>query len=603
MQCEDSLMYPNRQTHGENAMRPVTGPAIPVIPAKRPDTETDDVQFISSKPVKRQKLAHPTTGPVASTVHVRPVQPQPQPDVQQVSQPVPQMGSSLMTPIAAAPIAGDEASWPSSEVNYSHDRRTTTGMVGLPSGFSDWEAIFGYRGCSLPELEAYSMTATRHKPAIISSPAISPKHIPQTLASKPLQSQDAPSESNELPQCSQTFHPSPDPTSTVMVNTTTTSQETDRPYSVDLSRAQREETTGAVQNCQEKMAESTPPAPHQSPVPNNNNESGQQQQQMPLSGMEQHVSAPDKTSQPHASKQPCKACIQMQQRAAFARAQGLPYVNPSMPLHMLPPGPYHPAFSPQAHPQFMPAMQAGMHPFGPGYNPMMMPMNMHNYAGAVMPSSMLSQQNAAQPMPSRPAASSQHHHTTAQVPEPGHGTDADMGASSATKPATATTANTSADTSVTTATRPESPAKRPRPPAPAPPHPSLLQPTYRKHSPNLIVDVAETCQEKFPFEAVAQRHDTTVEKVADVFAAIIQVPLLRCPKDRRRAGRLAHERVKEYNKTKRELQEAAAAKEQGRGGDDSSFAYGFGEQQGLGQPQRVVRPLDIANALGPSANE
>ncbi|KAK8060358.1 hypothetical protein PG996_010288 [Apiospora saccharicola] len=151
-------MYPNRQTPGENVMRPVTGPATSVVPAKRPDTDIDDVQFISSKPVKRQKVDHPTNGPVASTVQVRPIQPQPQPDVQQVSQPVPQMGSSLMAPIASAPIAGDEASWSSSEVNYSHDRRTTTGMVGLPSGFSDWEAIFGYRGCSLPELEAYTYT-------------------------------------------------------------------------------------------------------------------------------------------------------------------------------------------------------------------------------------------------------------------------------------------------------------------------------------------------------------------------------------------------------------------------------------------------------------
>lgn len=605
MQCDNSLMHPNRQTHDGNVMRPVTGPALLVIPAKRPDTEIDDVQFISSKPVKRQKVSHPTGSPVPKTVHVQPIQPQPQPDSQPVSQPVTQMdcGSSFLTPMAADPIAGNETSWPSSEINYSHDRRTTTGMVGLASGFSDWEAIFGFRGCSLPELENYSMSAARLKPATISSPDVSPKHISQTLAPKRLQPEDAPSESNEMPQCSQTLHPSPDTMATATVNTTT-SHEPTRPNDVDLPKAQQEGATGAVESFPEKMAKSTPPTPHQSPLPSNNGSGQQQQQQMPLPGVEQHTTTPDKTSQPHANKQPCKACIQMQQRAAFARAQGLPFVNPSMPLHMLPPGPYHSTFGPQAHPPFMPAMQAGMHPFGPGSSPMMMPMNMHNYTGAVVPPSVLPQRHTAQPMPSRPKAAAQHQQPTTQAPESGPGTVADPVARSATTSAAATA--TPANVPVAAA-RPKSPAKRQQPPAPV--HPSLLQTTYRKHSPNLIVDVAETCQEKFPFEEVAKRHDTTVEKVADVFAAIIQVPLLRCPKDRRRAGRLAHERVKEYNKTKRELQEAAAAAEaakgigQGQGGSSSGSTYGFSEQQGLVQPRMVVKPLDIANTLGPSGND
>ncbi|RYP25198.1 hypothetical protein DL765_000079 [Monosporascus sp. GIB2] len=111
---------------------------------------------------------------------------------------------------------------------------------------------------------------------------------------------------------------------------------------------------------------------------------------------------------------------------------------------------------------------------------------------------------------------------------------------------------------------------------------SLIQPTYRKRSPNLIVDVAETCQEKFPFEEVAQRHNVPVEKVFDVFAAIIQVPLLRCPTDRRRPGRLATSRIREYTRAKKDIQEL-------RGG---------ASDRDEGGAAAVVTPLDIAHRMG-----
>ncbi|KAK8118800.1 uncharacterized protein PG998_003426 [Apiospora kogelbergensis] len=228
-------------------------------------------------------------------------------------------------------------------------------------------------------------------------------------------------------------------------------------------------------------------------------------------------------------------------------------------------------------------MQAGVHQLGPGSSPMVLPMNMQNYNG-VMSSPLLPQQyqqHAIQPMPQKPTT------TTEQTPETGY--DRTVG----------TGGNRSPQPTDTVAAGPGSPAKRS--PGPPSPHPSLLRSNYRKHSPNLIVDVAETCQEKFPFEEVAKRHGTTVEKVADVFGAIIQVPLLRCPKDRRRAGRLAHERVKEYNKTKRELQDTAATSEAAyrQGGGNSSAAYEAGQGMML-QPPAVVRPFDIANALGPT---
>ncbi|RYP00995.1 hypothetical protein DL766_003915 [Monosporascus sp. MC13-8B] len=137
----------------------------------------------------------------------------------------------------------------------------------------------------------------------------------------------------------------------------------------------------------------------------------------------------------------------------------------------------------------------------------------------------------------------------------------------------------------------ETKAQERRSPAPAPaanasnslkPPASLIQPTYRKRSPNLIVDVAETCQEKFPFEEVAQRHNAPVEKVFDVFAAIIQVPLLRCPTDRRRPGRLATSRIREYTRAKRDIQEL-------RGG---------ARDRGKEEAAAVVTPLDIAHRMG-----
>lgn len=89
------------------------------------------------------------------------------------------------------------------------------------------------------------------------------------------------------------------------------------------------------------------------------------------------------------------------------------------------------------------------------------------------------------------------------------------------------------------------------------PPPSLIQPTYRKPSPNLVVDVAEMCQERFPFLEVAERHRVSVEKVVDVFAAIIKVPLLRCPTDRRRAGKLATARMKEYGQARKSMMDNA----------------------------------------------
>ncbi|PVH81990.1 hypothetical protein DL98DRAFT_587002 [Cadophora sp. DSE1049] len=82
----------------------------------------------------------------------------------------------------------------------------------------------------------------------------------------------------------------------------------------------------------------------------------------------------------------------------------------------------------------------------------------------------------------------------------------------------------------------------------------------RKHSPNMIVDVAETCQELFPFAEVAERHEAPIQKVFDTFSAIIQLPLLRNADDRRRHGSLGKRRMKEYRDAKKAMEKAQEAK-------------------------------------------
>ncbi|KAE8443728.1 hypothetical protein EG329_001408 [Mollisiaceae sp. DMI_Dod_QoI] len=81
----------------------------------------------------------------------------------------------------------------------------------------------------------------------------------------------------------------------------------------------------------------------------------------------------------------------------------------------------------------------------------------------------------------------------------------------------------------------------------------------RKHSPNIIVDIAETCQEVFPFGVVAERHNVPIQKVFDTFSAIVQLPLLRNADDRRRHGSLGKRRMKEYRDAKKAMEKAHEA--------------------------------------------
>lgn len=98
------------------------------------------------------------------------------------------------------------------------------------------------------------------------------------------------------------------------------------------------------------------------------------------------------------------------------------------------------------------------------------------------------------------------------------------------------------------------------------------------------MDIAETCQELFPFAEVAERHEVPIQKVFDTFSAIIQLPLLRNADDRRRHGSLGKRRMKEYRDAKRAMdkaQEAArkAQKEDTRARVEDAGQKGRGNQR------------------------
>ncbi|KAI0888892.1 uncharacterized protein GGS22DRAFT_152643 [Annulohypoxylon maeteangense] len=263
-----------------------------------------------------------------------------------------------------------------------------------------------------------------------------------------------------------------------------------------------------------------------------------------------------KTHQFDPTTHPCQICVRMRQHANIAQAQGHPILHHNIAQHMIPQMASHPPYNQHFHPQMMTMGPNSMHPFGPGFPQVMIPMPGNNLAA--LPSHMAGpmQMHQDQEIHSPPNTEKSDDHAQPSPPPPPQPVP-ELVIAAAGNDESHTTPNLV------------------KPPS------SLIQPTYRKPSPNLIVDVAETCQEKFPFDEVAKRHNVPVEKVFDIFAAIIQVPLLRCPTDRRRAGRLATSRVKEYTKIKKAIQET---------GSKSNYNS---------KEEIAVKPSDIADRLGP----
>lgn len=198
------------------------------------------------------------------------------------------------------------------------------------------------------------------------------------------------------------------------------------------------------------------------------------------------------------------------------------------------------------------------------------------------PSSMCPKPNVNPPMP-----------PTSNPPTSRSGTPVPP-TSSANPPAATTTA-------AAAAAEPPLP-KQPTPPtATTPPPASPTALARRKHAQNLLVDVAETVGEIFPFEEVARRHGVLPRKVVEALAAVVQVPLLRCATDKRRAGKLGGERMREYREARkmwmareaeagRAGRTAAAGGGGSRGRDDDVAAVGAGA--GAGAAERNAQGKD-----------
>ncbi|EXF77730.1 hypothetical protein CFIO01_03051 [Colletotrichum fioriniae PJ7] len=115
------------------------------------------------------------------------------------------------------------------------------------------------------------------------------------------------------------------------------------------------------------------------------------------------------------------------------------------------------------------------------------------------------------------------------------------------------------------------------------------QPTTK----HIIVDIADTCLNMFPFQEVAKRHNQPEQKIRDIFSAVIQVPLLRCPTDKRRAGKLGTARVKEFTQAKKEVQAQKGNTGQQQMRQDSP-------NQNQSQMPYVPSAWDVAQFMGPS---
>ncbi|KAI0489912.1 hypothetical protein F4859DRAFT_462877 [Xylaria cf. heliscus] len=518
-----------------------------ITPSKRPAGEDDDdIQFISEKPVKRRRISE--------------------------KQPATSMPQKPMIPLATytAPATSNIVPIPSITATQipgsdlgDTERRLSTGMVGLPSDIQAMELTYALRGVSMPVLENFVLDQPFRKPRPSTSPELSPKQLPSTVSPEMLNvrgGQRPPTEldvtkpsSNQI-VCQSSKHTPPcqveKPAMTSeLAKATLDTHQTPNLIAPSSSKNLGTPTFPDHSNRMDPKSTLMPPPPPPLPSPYAEVSHGA----LPGINSRQLENHHHHNSSAHSQKQPCQVCSRLRHQAQLSRAQGLPMVNAALPPHFMPQLHYHTSYGQPIHPQILTMPTGNVHQYSSNFTPVMMPLNGNPFVP-------LSSHPPPQPPPQQPSVQQQNiaENDKQMTPEQSRKTES---------PQISQPKNTT-DTSATS-----SPIK---PPA------SLIQPTYRKPSPNLIVDVAETCQEKFPFEEVAKRHNVPVDKVFDVFAAIIQVPLLRCPTDRRRAGRLATARIKEYNKAKRNILDSRADK----GGGD-----------GLGA---AVDSTDIAQSLGPA---
>ncbi|KAI1308165.1 hypothetical protein F5Y03DRAFT_113013 [Xylaria venustula] len=498
-----------------------------LTPSKRQaDQEDDDIQFISEKPVKRCRVSEKRS--------IMPV----------AEQPTVPISATTAAPCDVPNLSTTAIQMPEDDLRDT-ERRLSTGMVGLPHDMQAVELTYALRGVSMPGLERFVLDQPLRKPRPPSPPDLSPKQLPSTIPPATVdvpgnRSTPEPFDFEKLPgshilgeSLSQTLWKAHTPmmTPNSMKGSPNTQRTRASQTSIHSISHNNPTSSSHDKNAGPNSMPMLPPAP----LPYS-----QASHHPPCSGgsltpSEDHPHH-HHNSPAHSQKQQCQACSQLRRQAQLSRAPGLPIVNTSFPPHFIPQLHCHTSYGQQIHhPMMAMPMGSNMHQFAPNYAPVMIPAS----------------SNAFVSVPSH----TQPQHLPQQVtPQQAKGTEKDnQDFSERSTKAQSQTSQT--NNAVVSSNNVPSPLK---PPA------SLIKSNYRKPSPNLIVDVAETCQEKFPFEEVAKRHNVPVDKVLDVFAAIIQVPLLRCPTDRRRAGRLATARVKEYNKTKKDIQESRGGHSEGQ---------------------------------------
>ncbi|KAI1738798.1 hypothetical protein F4680DRAFT_424068 [Xylaria scruposa] len=491
-----------------------------VTPSKRLIEDDDDIQFISEKPVKRCRASEK-----------QPAIPVPQ---QPVAPPAIDLAATTCDVVPHQSLIATHM--PGSDTKDAEtERRLSTGMVGLPSDIQAMELAYALRGVSMPVLESFVLDQPFRKARPPSPPELSPKQMPSTI------SPDMP----DIPsgQCvPEAFGSAKRPSNSMSYQNSrhTATFRVEKP-------AMTSEPANAIFDAHQTHMFSVPNSPDGNNMPTSSehgNRANSKSTSMPPPPLPSTLPCPEVShdvslgsslrlpenhhhhnTSVQPQKQPCLVCSRLRHQAQLTRAQGFPMVNAALPHHFMPQLHYHTSYGQHIHPQISTMLTGNVHQYSSNFAPVMIPVN----------------ENPLMPLSSHPPSQAQSQQPTTQR-QKGAEKDGQTTSEQSRKtesPQISQSNNSAADTSATS-----SPI---RPPA------FLIQPTYRKPSPNLIVDVAETCQERFPFQEVANRHNVPVDKVFDVFAAIIQVPLLRCPTDRRRAGRLATARIKEYNKAKKDI--------------------------------------------------
>ncbi|KAI1133577.1 hypothetical protein F5Y10DRAFT_228098 [Nemania abortiva] len=507
---------------------------------KRAGEEDDDIQFISEKPVKRPRINEKQSVPPIS------------------QQPMIPFAAAVATTTTSAVFPNLPATTtletPSNDLRDT-ERRLSTGMVGLPSDIHAMELTYALRGVSMPVLENFVLDQPFRKPRPPSPPELSPKQLPSTISPPTLNVQGI--------QYSPTAH-SPAKFSSPSANHPSPSHTTRQAEKPVLAP----DPIDSALDTNRAKAPETPVDPASHIPPSRGEIAGSKNTLIPLLRPspcpESSYHAPRLGRSPRSSenyhhhnssiqKQPCQVCSRLRHQAQFPSTQGLSMVKAALPSHFTPQLHCHPSYGQHVHPHIVAMPTGHVQQFGANFAPVMMPMN---------GSPLIPLPSHRQPQPLSQMVPPQQQDEVEKSKQPTSERAGKMESPKASQPKTAAASTIATPSSIK-------------------PSNSLIQPTYRKHSPNLIVDVSETCQEKFPFEEVAKRHNVPISKVFDVFAAIIQVPLLRCPTDRRRPGRLATARVKEYNKAKKEIRDSRADKSEANGQeatvDSADIAWRLGQ--------------------------